>query len=204
MKCLLITTATVALLGLPTTMAPDALAQTNPPNTTSSPSAAAPAAQKANNKADRQASAGQHIRDDQVRASKFIGSNVYDKDNNKVGDISDVVIDPDGKVAHVIVGVGGFLGIGEKHVALKMTDLKRGQDNKLVLDKSKDELKQMASFDLKYGDQTRAVSGTSRTGAPSAGMSGSSTPPNTATAPAAPVPAAGASSTAPTGGTEKK
>src|SRR5919199_3127197 len=179
---LLLTSATIALLGLPMT-ASNAFAQATQSNN--------PPAAKADDKADQHAAA-QHIRDDQVRASKFIGSNVYDKDNNKVGDINDVILDPDGKVAEVIVGIGGFLGIGEKNVALKMSDLKRGQDNKLMLDKSKDELKQMASFDLTYESQNRAATAAGTPRAPSGTGTGSSTPP-TATAPVpppAPAPAA--------------
>src|SRR5918912_3197414 len=172
---LLFKSATIALLGLPMT-ASNAFAQATQSNN--------PPAAKADDKADQHAAA-QHLRDDQVRASKFIGSNVYDKDNNKVGDINDVIIDPAGKVADVIIGVGGFLGIGEKNVALKMSDLKRGQDNRLMLDKSKDQLKQMASFDLTYESQNRAAASTSGpTGAANRGAAGSSTPPGSATAPA--------------------
>ena len=43
---------------------------------------------------------------------------VYDLSNNKVGEIMDVLIDHDGKNVAIIIGVGGFLGIGEKDVAV--------------------------------------------------------------------------------------
>jgi sporulation protein YlmC with PRC-barrel domain len=44
--------------------------------------------------------------------------NVYDFSDAKLGEIEDVLIDPEGKVAAMILGVGGFLGIGEKAVAV--------------------------------------------------------------------------------------
>jgi sporulation protein YlmC with PRC-barrel domain len=44
--------------------------------------------------------------------------NVYDPNENKIGDIKDVLLDKSGKVVALIVGVGGFLGAGEKDVAV--------------------------------------------------------------------------------------
>jgi hypothetical protein len=44
--------------------------------------------------------------------------NVYDPNENKIGDIRDVLVDKSGKVVTLIVGVGGFLGAGEKDVAV--------------------------------------------------------------------------------------
>ena len=52
------------------------------------------------------------------RGSKLMGVNIYGPDNRKVGDINDVLVDQSGKITHVVVGVGGFLGIGEKNVAI--------------------------------------------------------------------------------------
>src|SRR5580700_8772400 len=54
----------------------------------------------------------------QWRASKMIGLNVYNNDNEKIGDISELIVDRNGKVAAVVVGAGGFLGIGERDVAI--------------------------------------------------------------------------------------
>jgi sporulation protein YlmC with PRC-barrel domain len=50
--------------------------------------------------------------------SKFKGTNVIGPDNAKVGDVTDMLFDKNGKVMGLIVGVGGFLGIGEKNVAI--------------------------------------------------------------------------------------
>jgi len=55
---------------------------------------------------------------DMWRASKLVGVNVYGPDQRKVGDINDVLMSRDGKAGYVVVGVGGFLGIGEKNVAI--------------------------------------------------------------------------------------
>jgi hypothetical protein len=43
---------------------------------------------------------------------------VYDPQDNKIGEIMDVLVDRDGKVTALIIGVGGFLGLGEKDVAV--------------------------------------------------------------------------------------
>jgi sporulation protein YlmC with PRC-barrel domain len=50
--------------------------------------------------------------------SKFKGTNVLGPDNTKVGDVTDMLFDKSGKAHALIVGVGGFLGIGEKNVAI--------------------------------------------------------------------------------------
>jgi sporulation protein YlmC with PRC-barrel domain len=80
------------------------------------------AAQTAAPSGDRPAaSAGQR---DGWRASKLAGVDVYNEANEKIGDINDVIIDKSGKVAHVILGVGGFLGMGEHYVAVGYDKLK--------------------------------------------------------------------------------
>jgi sporulation protein YlmC with PRC-barrel domain len=58
------------------------------------------------------------------RASKLVGVDVYNEANEKVGDINDVILDKSGKVEHVILGVGGFLGMGEHFVAVSYDKLK--------------------------------------------------------------------------------
>ena len=93
--------------------------------------------------------ASRHMRDDQIRASKLIGSAVYDPTDQKIGTIDELVLNADGKVADVVLGVGGFLGAGEKRVAVPMADLKRGKNDHFVLAATKDSLKQMANFEFK-------------------------------------------------------
>ena len=56
---------------------------------------------------------------DQWAASKFKGTDVLGPNNEKVGDVTDMLFDKNGKILAYIVGVGGFLGIGQKDVALE-------------------------------------------------------------------------------------
>ena len=55
---------------------------------------------------------------DLMRGSKLMGVDVYGADNQKIGDIDEVLVDKQGKVQAVVVGIGGFLGIGEKDIAI--------------------------------------------------------------------------------------
>jgi sporulation protein YlmC with PRC-barrel domain len=58
---------------------------------------------------------------DQWVFSKFKGTDVIGPDNAQVGSVNDLVFDKNGKILGLIVGVGGFLGIGEKSVAIDMS-----------------------------------------------------------------------------------
>ena len=74
---------------------------------------------------------------------------VYDMGDNKIGEIKDVLLDHDGKSAAVIVGVGGFLGVGEKDVAVAFKAVHfKMKDNKwyLVMNASKDALKNAPGY----------------------------------------------------------
>jgi hypothetical protein len=53
-----------------------------------------------------------------------VGVNVYNNDNEKIGDISEILLDTSGKVSGVIIGVGGFLGLGQHDVLVQMDQLK--------------------------------------------------------------------------------
>ncbi len=55
-----------------------------------------------------------------VLATKFIGSSVYTAANENIGDINDMIFDDKGAIKAVILGFGGFLGMGEKDVALPL------------------------------------------------------------------------------------
>ena len=84
----------------------------------------------------------------------LVGQTVYAADKAKIGSISDLILSKDGKsVEGFVIGVGGFLGIGEKSVALKMDRLKMasGADGTLQLsmDMSKDELSNTPTFKSK-------------------------------------------------------
>ena len=87
------------------------------------------------------------IQTDELRASKMIGSAVYDVQNRKIGSVADVILNKDGKVDAVVIDVGSFLGMGGKHVAVLPSDIKT-DNNRLTLDRTKEQLQQMANYDL--------------------------------------------------------
>jgi sporulation protein YlmC with PRC-barrel domain len=58
------------------------------------------------------------------RTSKLIGLNVYNNSNEKIGDINEVITEPSGRVDIIVIGVGGFLGIGERNVGLPWNQVK--------------------------------------------------------------------------------
>jgi sporulation protein YlmC with PRC-barrel domain len=87
------------------------------------------------------------IQPDEIRASKMIGSAVYDVQNRKIGKVDDVILNKDGKVDAVVIDVGSFLGMGGKDVAVLPSDIKT-DNNRLTLDRTKEQLQQMASYNL--------------------------------------------------------
>jgi sporulation protein YlmC with PRC-barrel domain len=116
------------------------------------------------------------IKPDQMRASKVIGGTVYDVQNQKVGDVKDIILDKDGKVDALVVDVGKFLGIGGKHVALKPTDVKT-DNNRLTVSKTKDDLKQMAEYKLADRDTGAGTSASPVRGGKLGSSDSTSTPP---------------------------
>lgn len=58
------------------------------------------------------------------RASKLVGLAIYNESNEKLGDVSEILIDNSGKINAVIVGIGGFLGVGQHDIAVSFDKLK--------------------------------------------------------------------------------
>lgn len=58
------------------------------------------------------------------RASKLVGLAVYNESNEKLGDIGELLLDNSGKVNAVIIGIGGFLGVGQHDIAVSFDQLK--------------------------------------------------------------------------------
>jgi len=87
-------------------------------------------------------------------ASNLIGENVYNgtgDDAQNIGDVNDLVISNDGSVQSVIVGVGGFLGMGEREVALAWSDLQISNNGEQVMvNMTKDQMKGLPEY--KYTD----------------------------------------------------
>jgi sporulation protein YlmC with PRC-barrel domain len=85
--------------------------------------------------------------EDQVRADKVIGAKVTNAENENVGSVSDLLLDKNGQVVGMILSVGGFLGIGEKHVALSWDKIKLEDDGKkVVIDMTKDQIANAPKF----------------------------------------------------------
>jgi sporulation protein YlmC with PRC-barrel domain len=86
-----------------------------------------------------------------VLATSFIGSSVYTSANENIGDINDMIFDDKGSIKAVIIGVGGFLGMGEKDVALPLDKITITKDEnnavKLTVQASRDELEKAPAFD---------------------------------------------------------
>ena len=123
--------------------------------------------------ASAQTAATHSIQTDEIRASKMIGSAVYDVQNRKIGSVDDVILNKNGKVDAVVIDVGSFLGMGGKDVAVLPSDIKT-DNNRLTLDRSKEQLQQMATYDLKNtntgaGTSTSPVEGGKLQTAPSTG-----------------------------------
>lgn len=110
---------------------------------------------------------------DQWLSSSFIGVDVIGPDEAKIGDVSDILFDKNGNVVGYIVGVGGFLGIGAKNVALAPSSFQvvpatssttgsaggtSTDDVKLKLNMTKDQLQQAASFESKRDQDAKARS----------------------------------------------
>jgi sporulation protein YlmC with PRC-barrel domain len=101
----------------------------------------------------------------QMMASKLIGTTVVSANNEAIGDVNDVIVDRNGQAMAVVVGVGGFLGIGEKDVAVPF---------RLVEFMSRDQMNQA----LRNGSSNTGVSTTGSTASAGGNASAPSTSAN--------------------------
>jgi hypothetical protein len=184
LKKFMITTAAAALLAGPafaqsSSSTPAPSATPAPAATTVAPAATAPAMTSSKFVTAQTP--------DQLLATKFKGTDVMGTDNAKIGDVADVLFDKDGKVLAYVVGVGGFLGIGSKDVALAPSSFQvmppTDKDNmKLQLAMTKDELKAAPEF-KPYNPPRTAAGGTGS--APTTGQGSAPAPRPAPTAPSA-------------------
>ena len=77
---------------------------------------------------------------------QILGKPVYNDKNEKVGDVDDLIIAPDSSVSYAIIGVGGFLGLGERQVAVPVNRFKNTEGRIVLPDATKDALQAMLSF----------------------------------------------------------
>jgi sporulation protein YlmC with PRC-barrel domain len=111
-------------LALSTAIAAPALAQNNTPTDNS---AGAMKAAPATTAAPAAADSGKILTQAQTgdyRSTKLIGVDIYNNSGENVGEVNDLILDNSGSVKAVIIGVGGFLGIGEKNVAVPFGEIK--------------------------------------------------------------------------------
>ncbi len=92
--------------------------------------------------------------DDQIAASTYIGQSVYNSADESIGEINDVIFTKDGSVEAAIIGVGGFLGIGEKNVAVPLDTINVAEqadsdDLKLTTAETAETLKAAPEFKTK-------------------------------------------------------
>ena len=85
-----------------------------------------------------------------VTVTNWYKQSVYDPKDNKIGEIMDVLVDKAGKVESLIIGVGGFLGAGEKDVAVPFDAVHATTKNNskwyLIMNATKDSLKSASGF----------------------------------------------------------
>jgi hypothetical protein len=95
------------------------------------------------------------------RVSQIVGKPVYNDAGEKIGTIDDLIVRPDDKVMFGVVSVGGFLGIGDRLVAVPYPAFTSGTDGKLVLAGiTKDDLKAAPAF--KYADEKKRPASSER------------------------------------------
>jgi len=102
---------------------------------------------------------------DDMLASSIIGKPAVNSQDETIGDVNDLVTDRSGKIVAALIGVGGFLGIGEKDVAVRFEDLNLNRDEndnvKVTLNISKETLAQAPDYKL-LGEQP-VVEGSAKT-----------------------------------------
>jgi sporulation protein YlmC with PRC-barrel domain len=156
-----------------------ALAQTPAPSSNSNPPPAAatkpvPPAAAQNNKGSGEPQFVASQQPDQFLASNFKGTDVLGTDDKKIGDVSDILFDKDGKIEAYVISIGGFLGMGAKEVALapssfEVVPAKNGGAKQLKLSMSKDQLKQAENFTPYSPPKPAATTGSGGLGSPTGG-----------------------------------
>jgi sporulation protein YlmC with PRC-barrel domain len=110
------TTLALALFGAALITVPATAQTTRPADQAPAATQRAPAETQQNTEA--KAPALYEIKTGQWRATQLDGLDVYNNNNEKIGDVSELILDRTGKIEAVVIGVGGFLGLGEHLVAV--------------------------------------------------------------------------------------
>jgi hypothetical protein len=83
----------------------------------------------------------------EMRASKLIGATVRNDANDSIGEINEIIVSKDGQAAAAVIGVGGFLGIGEREVAVDFKALRIEYDSTALTDRGAITVKLAATKD---------------------------------------------------------
>lgn len=131
MKRILATTAIVALTAMPAVAQAETTDQTSPSVTESSAVSSDHSATKANTDSSADTGVMPQLSDEErtaLTAEDLEGVALFDATDERVGEISDIVLTDDGQVEQVIVDAGGFLGLGEKPVAVAFDEIEISRD----------------------------------------------------------------------------
>jgi len=83
-----------------------------------------------------------------IKASKIIGQSVEDPSGEKVGTLDELVIDREGRITQAVLSVGGFLGVGEKRIAVSWDNLKfQPEQETIIVNQGKEELTKAPSYE---------------------------------------------------------
>ena len=85
----------------------------------------------------------------------IMGKAVYNDNNEKIGEVDDLIFSRNNSANFAIIGVGGFLGVGKHDVAVPVSELKHENDKLVLHDATKDALKSMPEFQYARSDRDR-------------------------------------------------
>lgn len=88
-----------------------------------------------------------------LTAEKLTGARVYDATDADIGEVSKLILGSDGQITEAVIDVGGFLGLGEKPVALPLTDITilretDGDDIRVYVSQTKEQLEAMPDYQM--------------------------------------------------------
>ncbi|MFD1745841.1 PRC-barrel domain-containing protein [Rhizobium helianthi] len=121
----------------------------------------------------------------QISANDYIGKPIYNSENNSIGDVNDLILEQNGGIVAAVVGVGGFLGIGEKDVAVPMSKITMSREDnnnvRLTTTETADSLK--AAPEFKTLDDQQAEARSNSTDTTTTSSTGGAAPAGNATTP---------------------
>jgi sporulation protein YlmC with PRC-barrel domain len=126
-------------------LAATSVAQTTSPGAGTAPATSPPAASKP----------------EPAKVNALVGRDVRNVTNETIGEVNNIVVDPDGKVQQVIVSVGGFLGVGSKHVALAWNQVRMdATGGAIMVDMTKEQLKSAPEVAVRRSEPPTPTAGT--------------------------------------------